>query len=179
MICPKQSQLPPGRVGRGRPTLDQVEGARVDYAKQSQTWAGWGIWGAGVQGRAYRAKQSQFSADEIPHDSTIPARWRLCETNPIWLAGCRPGDRNMRNEPNWAGRDGAAEAWDARQMCRTKPIGGRPGAGPLRGQPCKTNPISAEADRWNRPIMRNKPNSVGSNVQNEPNLPPPHRGRRD
>ncbi len=34
----------------------------------------------------------------------------------------------------------------------------------------RTNPISTQPSPRGRPIMRNKPNSAGSNVQNEPNL---------
>ena len=41
---------------------------------------------------------------------------------------------------------------------------------PIRCQSCETNPISAEAGRWDRPIVRNEPNLPGPIVRNKPNF---------
>jgi len=70
---------------------------------------------------------------------------RLCGTNPISPVGQGPGGRNARNKP-----DSSIADW---------------------GQPCHGTPalrLAASGPRG--PIVRNKPNSVGSNVQNEPNF---------
>jgi hypothetical protein len=50
--------------------------AQAGYAKQSQTWAGWGVWG-------------------MAHGSSI-----LCRTKPIPPVGRGAGRRNAQNEAN-------------------------------------------------------------------------------
>ena len=72
----------------------RTESQRPNYAKQSQTWVGWGTWGMAGQGG------------------------RMCKTNPIWWIKCvkrtqsrrGPGDvgrgASVRNEANLGPGDG-------------------------------------------------------------------------
>jgi hypothetical protein len=78
----------------------------ADWAKQSQTWAGWGIW-VDAKG-AYCAKRSQSGA------ARLPSGGQLRKTNPIWpsrWAGRSPGGRNAPNEAN-LGRLHPATCWN-------------------------------------------------------------------
>ena len=72
---------------------------RAKHAKQSQTGAGWGIWGQYVG--------------------------HLCKTNPISTcpaAGRTPIVRNKANFPGGTGRGEASGPWDEGQMRQTNPI---------------------------------------------------------
>jgi hypothetical protein len=115
----------------------------ANYAKQSQTWAGWGIWGT-AHGRSRLCK-------------TKPIWWgQMCKTNPICLVGCGRGGRNMQNEPNLPA-GGSAEPPPAAIMqnepnfrrrdrsCETNPImQNKPN---WEGRPCKTKPICPTSTR--------------------------------
>jgi hypothetical protein len=162
------------RLQKERPTLDQVEGRLHEEAiMQNKAKLGkYGVFGAWDAGRAQGkcAKQTQFPAHRMaqaspacagagsapekrswtlapmlrsPHHSSIPSfqhsspragtEGQMCKTNPI---------------SGGAGRDGAAAAWNAEQMRRTKPIcpalverGGSGRGGQCRRQARETNPI--------------------------------------
>ena len=72
--------------------------------------------GAIVQNKPNFGELADGEIPTIPlfYYSTIPTRCRLCETKPI---------------PGGAGRDGTTGAWDAGQMCETKPILAAPAVG--------------------------------------------------
>jgi hypothetical protein len=155
-------------MGRGLATK-AVAGNR---AKQSQTWAGWEIWGTAYQGRM------------------------LCQTNPIRPGSGRHRGRNVSNKPNsgpakWNKPRGARSggcrakqsqfperrassslAWlEGACSCETNPI--RPGTQAGRDLSRQTNPIRPGVAN-----MRNKPNRPRPgphwrrNVPNKPNPAP-------
>jgi hypothetical protein len=130
------------------------QGTRCDCAKQSQTWAPWGIWGTRRRPQGKCAKQTQ-----------------LCETNPIWPlrhpqlgdfcakqsqfgpAGGQPGllgGENVQNKANFCPsgrRETRAVALCAKQTqfapraqewARAAETGKLP-----QGRLCQTNPIPA------------------------------------
>jgi hypothetical protein len=126
-------------------------GPAADYAKQSQTWAGWDIWRRASRGRANGAEQTQFpagsggtgsrgagrgaivrdKANSSITDSGGPAvrrsgsRGPVVQTNPIQpgAGGVRSrGRREMRNEPNSRrGRVGRGRR-GVERLCKTSPI---------------------------------------------------------
>jgi hypothetical protein len=91
---------------------------RANYAKQSHTWAGWGIW---VDARgAYCAKRSQSGAAHLASGGELrqtdlirPSRW----------AGRSPGGRNAPNEANLVGPNRAKQTQSGGGQSRqTNPI---------------------------------------------------------
>jgi hypothetical protein len=88
---------------------------------------------------------------------------QIRQTNPIprlRIGGqtCPSGPRGSiaPNKPNLAGRLGLRRAQCAKQTQFRRSWMGR--ALGDEGRTCKTNPISGKADRWDRPIVRDKAN---------------------
>jgi hypothetical protein len=112
---------PAGRRARGR-VYNQTQFDRAICAKQTQTWASWGIWGDGAPGRANGAKRTQFCdrgfRTDLRRESTCslppgPRRANCAKRTQfpaaeIPLHSSIPSFRHasrkpsVQNEPNWA-----------------------------------------------------------------------------
>jgi hypothetical protein len=82
-VVPATNQISPVGGCTNKPNLECSAAMRDALVnKQSQTWAGWDIWGMVPQGGSYRAKQSQFAP--TPHGPGIGgrARWADCTNKP-------------------------------------------------------------------------------------------------
>jgi hypothetical protein len=141
-----------GRVGRGprgvgqranaqnEPNLERCRAGtpnpqRDDCAKQSQTWAGWDIWGTANPERSIVRNKANFgrggrwepqysSIPSFHHSGPMPfvqnkanlaprtGRW-----GPGWSQTCK-----TKPIPGYAGWDGAWGTWAAGQMRKTNPI---------------------------------------------------------
>jgi hypothetical protein len=124
------------RLGPARLDPAKRTPRRDDYAKRSQTWAGWGIWGTVHRG-AYRAKQSQLGNRRMNAKTLTRQRLRT------FRLPSPPG----RTKPIPGGRD-----------TPTIPVF-RYSSIPIRHRLCETNPISA-----GRPVKANglcKTNPIG------------------
>jgi hypothetical protein len=93
--CPAAYRLRPAQANRAKRTRFRAVRPglrRPNCAKQSQTWAGWDIWGTACQRKGDRAKQSQFTPARPEVGARPgpggPAGVPLCKTNPIWRADC-------------------------------------------------------------------------------------------
>jgi hypothetical protein len=160
-------------------------GLVADHAKQSQTWAGWDIWGSRTSA-ADCAKQSQFPAARIPYHPTVLS---FHHPSPRLIVRNKPNFRHRRvgrdkkgvgrganapNEPNSSSQPGPPRTRCAKRTQSGQAAGGsqrtkdakrsqcavrqrRQDHG--RSQPCKTNPI---------PPTGRGPG--GRDVQNEPNF---------
>ncbi len=113
-----------------------------------------------------RARQKSGSAEPIlgirPETRVENRLWDFCrgrQTKPIF----RADTQNEPNFPRGAGRDGATEAWDAGQMCKTNPIRGSPAG--IRAIGCAKRSQS----RRGRAGWGHRGTGRGTNVQNEPN----------
>ncbi len=137
-------------------------------AKQSQTWAGWDIWGVGSPGRSQR-----------------------CKTNPILRLRTADFGLRIQDRPVAGHRLRPAAPTPAGRFRKMNPIcpAGPGGRGPgtwNAGRTCKTNPICAAVPRATWPQERGtrgnrakrtqfRPQGqlpAGRNVRNEPNLHP-------
>jgi hypothetical protein len=113
----KQSQFRGARLGRGEDCAEQTQfrrgnrpGLGANHAKQSQTWAGWDIWGMVRQGGANCAKQSQLAAErregQVLHGKRVMVNWTR--------------KRLPRNKPNsWRWREGLYKQTQFRLLCRS------------------------------------------------------------
>jgi hypothetical protein len=84
-----------GYAGRDRPAGARDEGRSCDIAsmprfgKQTQSWAGWDIWGMARGGsllcetNPIRCRRAGYPIIPVFYRSTIPVRWQSCKTNPI------------------------------------------------------------------------------------------------
>jgi hypothetical protein len=140
---------------------------RGKCAKQSQTWAGWDIWGTTRQEGANRAKQTQFARRcRVGRGLGGVGRGELCETNPISpeRPGMGAGGRGREAPPgtDYAKRTQFGPAWA--------------GPGPRWAKDAKRTQFRELAGGWNThhstipsfhhsspmPIVRNKANPGGA-----------------
>jgi len=93
---------------RGEPTGLRQAPHLHDCVKQSQFGSPAGTRGTMPQNKpnlgelAGRRNTQNSTILLFPHSSPVLS----CETNPIWLVGCRRGGRNAQNEPNFAAQPG-------------------------------------------------------------------------
>jgi len=87
---------PARRAGKTKPIPGEPGGwGPVEYAKQSQTWAGWDIWETARQEGPMaqnepNSRQARYPTIPLFHHSGVPTRCEMCKTNPIRAGpGCR------------------------------------------------------------------------------------------
>ena len=176
--CAKQTQFfwsggaPGGETCETKPILAARRRSRAgtpdprrgDYAKQSQTWAGWDVWGAREE-RANHAKQSQF----LDCGFRIADCGLNTESRPDRPAACRlrPAQGGCTNKPNSA-RLGRGRVPSGRKMRnkaklgRLRASGGRQARGAYRAEqtqfgpsvPNKANSSTARYGAWVREAAR-------------------------
>jgi hypothetical protein len=99
-----------------------------DYAKQSQTWAGWDIWEAACQGRPMAQNESNLPggpgrppSPPKPIMQNKPNSWP-CRGDEAWGRGPWGKRAKQSQFPGGAGWDGVRGTANEGQMRKTNPI---------------------------------------------------------
>jgi hypothetical protein len=139
----------PRPIGQNKANFGESEHAwRPNCAKQSQTWAGWDIWGTPCQGGGNRAKRTQFGPGQASR--AMAGANRAKRTQFPASQGLGTPDCAKRTQFGWSA--GGPEG----QMRKTNPIPARPGGTRPggRGTNVRNKPNFPAVPRGARPQRR-------------------------